>query len=153
MRARVWIPPPQVRVHSVHSFQSLHCPSTKREREQVYTHVVRNDCCQGHTQRGRDGGGGFWAVAPARKTKRFFFPNIVFNFAGLSCSYILVRNLYTGDPCEGVRSLPPQTNNQRYGPGCPGEKISRVLSLNVNKLKFDAFNSGIEFCSKGNEHY
>ena len=24
--------------------------------------------------------------------------------------------LYTGDPCEGVRSLPPQTKNPRYDP-------------------------------------
>ena len=25
--------------------------------------------------------------------------------------------LYTRDPCKGVRSLPPQTKNARYGPG------------------------------------
>ena len=36
-------------------------------------------------------------------------PNIVFEFAGLFF-------LYTGDPCEGVQSLPPQTKNSRYSP-------------------------------------
>ena len=36
----------------------------------------------------------------------FFFCNIVFDFAGLFLVAILVRNLYTRDPCEGVRSLP-----------------------------------------------
>ena len=45
------------------------------------------------------GGGGRGAVAPARKTK-FFFSNIVFDKK--PC-------LYTGDPCEGLWSLPPQT--------------------------------------------
>ena len=39
----------------------------------------------------------------------FFFSNIVIGFAGLFLVALLVRNLYTGDPCEGVRSLPPQT--------------------------------------------
>ena len=39
-----------------------------------------------------------------------FFSNIVFEFAGL---YFF---LYTGDSCEGVRSLSPQTKNSRYGP-------------------------------------
>ena len=24
--------------------------------------------------------------------------------------------MYTGDPCKGVRSLPQQTKNKRYGP-------------------------------------
>ena len=58
------------------------------------------------------------ATAPARKTERFFFSNIVFDFAGLFLVAILVRNLYTGYPCEGVLSLPPQIKNPtcRYGP-------------------------------------
>ena len=35
----------------------------------------------------------------------------------ISCSYmaILVQNLYTGEPCEGVRSLPRKTKNPKYG--------------------------------------
>ena len=41
---------------------------------------------------------------------------IVFDFAGLFLVAILVQNLYTGDPREGLRSLPPQTKNPRYGP-------------------------------------
>ena len=42
--------------------------------------------------------------------------NILFDFAGLFLVAILIRNLYTGDPCEGVRSLPPQTKDPRYVP-------------------------------------
>ena len=54
----------------------------------------------------------------ARKTKFlfFFFSITVFDFAGLFLVAILVRNLYTGDLCEGVRNLLMQTNNPRYGP-------------------------------------
>ena len=37
----------------------------------------------------------------------FFFSNIVFDWK--PC-------LYTGDPCEGLWSLPPQTKNPRYDP-------------------------------------
>ena len=53
------------------------------------------------------GGGGAVgeAVAPARKTICFFF-NIVLDFARLFLEAILVQNLYMGDPCEGVQSLP-----------------------------------------------
>ena len=40
----------------------------------------------------------------------------MFDFAGLFLVATLVRNLYTGDPCEGVRSFPPQTKHPRYGP-------------------------------------
>ena len=50
------------------------------------------------------------------------FSNIVFDFVGLFLVAILVRNLYTGDPCEGVRSLPPQTKNPRNGPGAASAK-------------------------------
>ena len=39
------------------------------------------------------------AVAPARKTKCFFFSNKVFDFAELFLVAILVQNLYMGDPC------------------------------------------------------
>ena len=42
--------------------------------------------------------------------------NIVFDFAGLFLVAILIQNLYTGDPCEGVQSLPPQTKDPGYGP-------------------------------------
>ena len=40
----------------------------------------------------------------------------MFDFAGLFLVAILARNLYTGDPCEGVWGLLPQTKNPRYGP-------------------------------------
>ena len=43
------------------------------------------------------GGGAGGAVAPARKTKCFFFSNIVFEFAGLFLVAILVRNLKKTD--------------------------------------------------------
>ena len=46
----------------------------------------------------------------------FLFSNIVFDFAGLFLVAMLVRNVYTGDPCEGVQSLPPRTKNPGYGP-------------------------------------
>ena len=46
----------------------------------------------------------------------FLFSNIVFDFAGLFLVAMLVRNVYTGDPCEGVRSLPLQIKNPRNGP-------------------------------------
>ena len=56
-----------------------------------------------HSGGGEAGG----TVAPTRKTKCFcIFSNIVFDFAGLFLVAMLVRNVYTGDPCEGVRSLP-----------------------------------------------
>ena len=50
---------------------------------------------------------GVGEVASARKSKCFFFSNIVFEFAGLVLSVC---------PCEGVRSLPPQTEYSWYGP-------------------------------------
>ena len=61
---------------------------------------------QGRTKRARGGG----AVAPLGNL----------NVAGLYLVALLVRNLYTGDPCEGVRSLPSQTKNPRNGPDKPG---------------------------------
>ena len=44
------------------------------------------------------------------------FLNTVFDFAGLFLVTILVQSLhvYTGDHCEGVRSLLLQTKNPRY---------------------------------------
>ena len=58
---------------------------------------------------------GVGAVTPGRKT--IFFSNmIVLDFSGLFSVAILVQNLYTGDPCEGMWSLHPQTKNPRYGP-------------------------------------
>ena len=42
-------------------------------------------------------GGAGGAVAPVRKTKWFFFSNIVFEFAGLFFVAILVRNLKKTD--------------------------------------------------------
>ena len=36
----------------------------------------------------------------------FVFSNIMFDFTGLVLVAILVRNLYTGDPCEGVGVCP-----------------------------------------------
>ena len=53
-----------------------------------------------------------------------FFFNFVFDFAGLFLAAILVRNLYTRDPCEGVRCSLPQTKKRRYGPAiapCPSQ--------------------------------
>ena len=52
-------------------------------------------------------GGGY--LPPPGKLN-VFFPKLVFDFAGLFLVAILVRNLSTGDPCEGVRSLRPQIN-------------------------------------------
>ena len=40
---------------------------------------------------------------------------MVFDFVGLLVVAI-ARNLYTGDPYEGVRSSPPQRKNPKYGP-------------------------------------
>ena len=63
----------------------------------------------------------------------FFFCSIVFDFAGLFLVAILVQNLCTGDPCEGVRSLPSQTKTPRYGHGqmdCEQSLIcSKVTSI------------------------
>ena len=68
------------------------------------------------------GAGG--AVASARKTKCLFFFFLVFDFAGLFLAAILVLNLYTRDPCEGVRCSLPETKKRRYGPAiaaCPSQ--------------------------------
>ena len=42
--------------------------------------------------------------------------NIVFDLTGLYIVAKFFRNLCTGDPCEGMRSLPLQTENPMYGP-------------------------------------
>ena len=53
-------------------------------------------------------------------------------FAGLFLVAILVWNLYMGDLCEGVWSLPPQTNNPGYGP----DELSLLLVLVLQSEKF-----------------
>ena len=53
-------------------------------------------------------------------------------FAGLFLVAILVRNLYMEDLCEGVWSLPPQTNNPGYGP----DELSLSLVLVLQSEKF-----------------
>ena len=54
---------------------------------------------------GGGGGGSF----PSGKLNVFFFLTWYLSLLG----YFF---LYTGDPCEGARSLTPQTKNPRYGP-------------------------------------
>ena len=78
---------------------------------------------------GGGGGGGRGAKGgcrPARKTKCFF---LLFWFCGLFLGAILVRNLYTGYPCEGVRSLPP-----RYGPAGSSDSSSSPSTGNQSVL-------------------
>ena len=55
---------------------------------------------------GGGGGGGTRGSCPARKTKCFFFSNIVFDFAGFFLVAILVRNLYTEAPLKVCRVCP-----------------------------------------------
>ena len=62
---------------------------------------------QGRTKQGAEG-----AVLQPGKLN-VFFPNIVFDFAGLFLVAIFVHHLHAGDPCEGVWSFPPQTKNPR----------------------------------------
>ena len=55
---------------------------------------------------GKGGGGSY----PCQAKLIHIFSNIMFDFAVPFLVAILVWNLYTEDHCEGVRSLPPQTN-------------------------------------------
>ena len=56
-----------------------------------------------------------------------FISKIVFDFAELFLVAILVRNLYTGDPCESVRSLPPQTKGLfTWRWGDPASRVTRL---------------------------
>ena len=56
----------------------------------------------------------------------------MFDFAKLFFGAILVRNLYTGDPYEGVQSLPPQSKS-RFAIGL--EKQRRFLSQSEVKTQ------------------
>ena len=69
-----------------------------------------------------------------RQENFFFFSNIVFDFAGVFLVAILVPNLYTGDPRECVRSLPPQTKNPGYGPDIAKLCTKNLVEIIINKF-------------------
>ena len=58
----------------------------------------------------------WFAVCPTRCYKIFYFCNIAFDLARLFLVDLLMQNLYTGDPCEGVSRLLQQAKNPSYGP-------------------------------------
>ena len=82
----------------------------------------------------------------------FFFSVIVFDFAGLFLVPILVRNLYTGEPCETMRSLPLQTKSPSYGPAFH-MKMSfscTFIALKSNSFTYQSVKGCFETEGKGN---
>ena len=74
-------------------------------------------CLNGITRAVHSGGqGGGWQLPRPGKVTVFFKQCLIWLSYFLWA--ILVRNLYMGDPCGGVRGLPPQTKNPRYDPDC-----------------------------------
>ena len=92
----------------------------KEGRQDKWACLLQANCCDwsdwpGPYIAGCRGGGVGGDRCPHQEIK-MFLSNVMFDFAGLFLVAMLVQNLYTGDPCEGVWSLPPQTKNPRYGP-------------------------------------